>query len=666
MVSVKGLCYKNENTAQLLTTAQNETPSCVQLFGHESDFFIKAIQSGELDKFDIIDINIGCPMPKVTKNGDGSSLLKTPAQAFRLIEDVAKTGRTVTVKMRTGWDEKSVDAVNFAKGAQNAGAAAITVHGRTTKQLYGGKADWDIIGNVAAALSIPVVGNGDVKNQSEALEKMKNYKTAAVMIGRGALGNPSIFSEKHVRDEQKREKLCQTLLKHIDYMLEYFNEKYTVVNMRKHLGKKVFPDAKFYKEDNVEGVATAAVQIEGGDKNNDWYEWSMQKGRTKDGTNTLRANEHYKLYKEDLLLMKQLNIRAYRFGIEWARIEPKEGEYDSAAVQHYIDELILMKEYGIEPLLTLHHFSSPIWFMNLGGFENKENVRHFIKFTEFAVRNFGQYVKEYITINEPNVYAYMSYADGIFTPGVKSVKRAFKVMSNLACAHILAYNKIHEISRELGFNDVRVSFANHLAVFSPKNKYNPFNRTITKILESLFQTKLTKAVNTGKFSYPLKNTLKVKKGKYYDFNAINYYTRQTVKGFKPGAKEGEKYNDLGWEIYPQGIVTLAEKIYKKYPADIYITENGTCDAKDAFRSKYIYDHLKGLAMSPLPIKKYYYWTFMDNFEWAEGESARFGLVHCDYETQKRTPRDSAYFYKEIIENNGVTEDMHNKYVKTSK
>lgn len=230
MVSVKGLCYNNESTKELLQTALIEKPSCAQIFGSEAEFFVKALSMPQLNGFDLIDINMGCPMKKITKNGDGSALMKEPKKAAEIVEAVVKTGRTVTVKMRIGWDENSVNAIEFAKNLESAGASMVTVHGRTTAQGYTGSANWDIIGSVAAALKIPVIGNGDIKSRDDAIEKIKTYKTAGAMIGRGALGNPQIFNL-----EPKEKNTLETIQKHLLYMEKFFPPKYIVVNFRKHI-----------------------------------------------------------------------------------------------------------------------------------------------------------------------------------------------------------------------------------------------------------------------------------------------------------------------------------------------------------------------------------------------------------------------------------------------
>ncbi|MDR2305351.1 MAG: family 1 glycosylhydrolase, partial [Treponema sp.] len=151
------------------------------------------------------------------------------------------------------------------------------------------------------------------------------------------------------------------------------------------------------------------------------------------------------------------------------------------------------------------------------------------------------------------------------------------------------------------------------------------------------------------------------RGNYCDFLAVNYYTRSTVRGLADGTAPGAPVNDLGWEICPEGLIKCAEGMYRICPAPIYITENGTCDNSDAFRARYILEHLAEIAGSSLPVKRYYHWCFCDNFEWLEGESARFGIVEVDYETQRRTVKESGKMYSEIIGNRGVPEELYLRY-----
>lgn len=409
------------------------------------------------------------------------------------------------------------------------------------------------------------------------------------------------------------------------------------------------------------GAASSATQIEGGELDHSWNDWFSQ-GRIKDGSDPARAADHYARWREDTELMAELGISVCRFGIEWARICPEEDRVDEAALSHYREEILFMKELGIQPLMTIHHFTNPMWFERKGGFARAENSRYFLKLVEITVDALGDLVSEYITINEPNVFATESYYFGDWPPGASSFKEAVRVMNNLTACHIKAYELIHARRRAMGFTDTMVSFANSMRVFAPKNPKNPLHRFSACLTRRVFQGALTTAMTLGKFSWPLKNMAGVESGEYLDFIAINYYSRSTVTRLGDGVREGSPKNDLGWEIYPEGIVTCAREHYQVLPRPIWITENGTCDNRDAFRSRYIYDHLSALSASDLPVQRYYHWSFTDNFEWLEGESARFGLVHVDYETQQRTVKDSGRFYAGLIKEHGVTGELYRDHV----
>lgn len=406
------------------------------------------------------------------------------------------------------------------------------------------------------------------------------------------------------------------------------------------------------------GCATASAQIEGGETNHSWYDWSVQDGHIADHTNTIRANDHWRQYERDLRLLAGLGVREYRFSIEWSRIEPVEGKFDDDAIQRYRKEIELMLSLGIRPLLTLHHFSNPIWFEGKGAFRSPDCVAIFRRYVSYVVSALKDIVNEIVTINEPNVYAVNGYVFGIWPPGETSASACFQVMENLAKCHIAAYQDIHSLYAD---TKVHVGFANHYRIFISYDR-NPFHRLQASVMSKLFQDVLTEAMSTGTFHFPLRSSRGFRKGKYYDFIGINYYSRSAVHHFRADFLPGRPVNDLGWEIYPEGLAIIMQSLYKKYQAPIFITENGTCDAKDTFRAEFIYDHLKVIADSGLPVERYYYWTLMDNFEWAEGESAPFGLIAYNFNEGTPTLRRSGEFYQEIIRHHGVSQEMIDKYL----
>ena len=415
------------------------------------------------------------------------------------------------------------------------------------------------------------------------------------------------------------------------------------------------------KENLLLGAATAATQIEGGDENNNWARFARE-GKIYDKSTPVRACDHYRRFREDIDLMADMGIEIYRFGVEWSRIEPSEGVFDVDAINHYREEIEYMISRGIRPMLTLHHFTNPLWFEDMGGFTNKKSVDIYMRFAERMIDAVGDLVEDYITINEPNVYATNSLFYGTWPPERKSLSALVKAFSNMTACHIRAYEMIHRKRAEMGKAPTRVSFANHLRVFAPKNARNLWHKFSAKATAWLFQGAITRAMMTGKCAFPVRRAKGVKRGRYYDFVGINYYSRSTVSGISDGVREGCDKNDLGWEIYHEGLIELSSELGKKYGAPVFVTENGTCDNTDAFRPLFVYDQLKLISETDNPIERYYHWSFLDNFEWREGESARFGLVRVDYETQTRTVNDSGKLYKSIIENKGVTDDAYDTYV----
>lgn len=404
------------------------------------------------------------------------------------------------------------------------------------------------------------------------------------------------------------------------------------------------------------GVATAATQIEGGAHNHNWADWA-RRGRILDGSSPVRATDHWNRVADDTELLSDLGIKHYRMGLEWSRIEPTPGSFDEAAFAHYRFELMLLREAGIDPMLTLHHFNNPSWLEERGGFLNPGAIRFFLRFVSRVVRALGDLVDEYVTINEPNVYATYAYQYGLWPPGHQSARDVVAVSQNLAVAHIRAYQLIHSLQPA-----ARVGTAMHVRIFRPANRANPYHVASARALDYAFQGCMLRAVSRGQFRPPLTQPGDIRPGIYYDFQGVNYYSRSTVTGPADGTGTDVPINDLGWEIYPQGIVEVAARVNRRFPGPIYITENGTADAADAFRSRFIYDHLAAISRSALPIRRYYHWCLVDNWEWIEGEQARFGLIENDFETQTRTVRPSGRFYADVIANAGVTDEAYERYV----
>ena len=261
MINAKAVCYGDKNTFAMLETEAKEEDIVVQIFGAEPAFMGNAAERlSELNRFKVIDINMGCPVPKVVKNGEGSALMKTPKLAGKIVAQVKKQSKLpVTAKFRLGWDNSSLNAVEFAKIMEDSGADAIAVHGRSREQYYSGEANWDMIAEVKQAVRIPVIANGDVFSAKDAVDIIAHTKAEAVMIGRGAQGNPFIFEEFAHYEKTGAllntpiEERIKTIFNHYDKSIQYKGEDKSLREMRKHVGwylKGIYGSAKVRDEIN--------------------------------------------------------------------------------------------------------------------------------------------------------------------------------------------------------------------------------------------------------------------------------------------------------------------------------------------------------------------------------------------------------------------------------
>lgn len=271
MINAKALCYDDKNTKKMLNILDEEHPVAVQIFGSEPEFMGKAAQILNDYPNEILDINMGCPAPKVVKNGDGSALMRNPKLAGQVLDQVVKNSKKpVTLKIRKGWDDNSINALEIAKIAEDCGICAITIHGRTREQYYSGQADWDIIGEVKSQISIPVIGNGDVTSVEDAIRIKDHTGCDAIMIGRGAQGNPWIFKRidhymktGQLLDPPSKDEKIDMAIKHMDLAIKEHGEYVAVREMRKHIGwylKGMKHSARF--RDQINHMVTAKEVID--------------------------------------------------------------------------------------------------------------------------------------------------------------------------------------------------------------------------------------------------------------------------------------------------------------------------------------------------------------------------------------------------------------------
>jgi beta-glucosidase len=409
-------------------------------------------------------------------------------------------------------------------------------------------------------------------------------------------------------------------------------------------------------------VATAAHQIEGGNDQNDWWDWEQAPGKIRGGERSGAAADHWNRVASDTALIAALGARQYRFSVEWARIEPRPGEIDAAAVAHYRREVQGLVALGIEPFVTLHHFTLPRWVRALGGWEWPGAPEAFERFARVVYRDVAPGARDWVTINEPMVHLLGGYGSGQTPPGIADLKQIERPLVGLVRAHARAYRALHDEAARLD-RPVRVGIAHHLRVFDPASAYNPIEAYLAPKLDQAFNWSFGEACDTGRLAVSLPFVVSIAEDipearDTQDFIGVNYYTRDRVSlsassplWLKFNPTPGAQLNDLGWEIYPEGFYRVLRETARRFPGKpVLITENGLADATDSRRAEFIVQHLMQLeraAREGVPIESYCHWSLMDNFEWVEGFGPRFGLFEVDYATQRRTPRGSARVFMEL-------------------
>lgn len=403
---------------------------------------------------------------------------------------------------------------------------------------------------------------------------------------------------------------------------------------------KKFPQGFYF------GAATSSHQVEGGCIN-DWSMWEKNNAErlaseyTADNikaTSDLhkvadnpenyisgKAVDHYNRFEEDFDLAEQIGLNAYRFSIEWSRIEPEEGVWDEKEITHYKQVINALHRRNIEPFVTLWHWPLPLWLSEKRGIMNPRFENCFRRYAAKLAESFGEDVSFYITINEPEIYSLNGYMLGKWPPQKKGIISYYSAMKVLIKAHKSAYNTIKRINPEASIgpscnmtffesgggmiNDIAVKFAHYFW-----NRY-----FIEKI------------------------------GPELDFIGVNYYFHNRIR-YGLNRNFNEKVSDMGWELYPAGIRYILDKL-KAYKLSVYITENGLADEADAHRGWLIEETLKEIyrAMQDgADVRGYFHWSLLDNCEWDKGFRPKFGLISVDRKTMKRTLRGSADVYRDII------------------
>ena len=411
------------------------------------------------------------------------------------------------------------------------------------------------------------------------------------------------------------------------------------------------------------GAATSAHQVEGGNDRNDWWDWEQLPGKIRNGDRSGAACRHWERYEEDLDLLRSMGLGAYRFSLEWSRIEPEQGRYDEAAIDHYRKVLLACRARAITPMVTLHHFTNPRWFAALGGWEIEKNIPHFARFARLAGERYGDLVDLWITINEPEVLAFRAYDEGAWPPGVRDRSRALLVMANLLEAHGLASAALRQTDRVDADGDgvaARIGVAKHWALLEPLRRWFPLDRISASIQHRVFNVAVARALSGQAIDLsipgarPVRRRADALRGSS-DFLAVNYYTRWMVSFFgkEPRrARPGAEVSDLGWEVYPEGLERALVDC-APYRLPLYVAENGIADAADRFRPAFIRESLAAVDRARargVDVRGYFHWSLLDNFEWNDGFHGRFGLCEVDFKKADlpRIPRPSSKVLAEEI------------------
>lgn len=398
------------------------------------------------------------------------------------------------------------------------------------------------------------------------------------------------------------------------------------------------------------GTATAAHQVEGG-LHNQWTVWELENAKRlaaqapyqfddvsswprvraqavrPENYVSGRGVEHERRYEDDFSYLSEMSMNAFRFGIEWARVEPEEGVWDAAVIAHYRRYLRALKARGITPVVTLFHFTLPVWFSDKGGFEKRRNVRYFTRYAEKIIDELGGDMEWIITINEPTVYVGESYLQGSWPPQQTSKWRGVRVLGNLIAAHKQVYRLTMPRRR------LKVSMAHHVLHFYPGDdaRLSRWSAFWADYVANQYTIRRVR--------------------KQSDFLAINHYLSYRIFGYRAHNSEVLETSDLGWDLQPEKLYEVLTDLYERYRLPLFITENGLADAEDTHRQWWLTETLQAMHRAlkdDVKLIGYLHWSLLDNFEWDKGYWPRFGLVAVDRQTMERTLRPSGRWFGSVI------------------
>jgi beta-glucosidase len=449
--------------------------------------------------------------------------------------------------------------------------------------------------------------------------------------------------------------------------------------------KETAMDHKLFPKDFLWGAATSSYQIEGATQQDGrapsiWDQFCAEPGRIKDGSDGRHACEHYRLWKDDVRLMKELGLQAYRFSIAWPRVLPHgKGPLNEKGLQFYdrlVDELLAN---DIEPWVTLYHWDLPSALGDRGGWLNRDVAEHFAEYARIMVQRLGDRVKHWITHNEPWCVAVLGYRIGEHAPGIRDPRSSWQAAHHVLLSHGLAMQAMRSEASELiagitlNLNPAYPASASLIDQAAARDFDGSFNRWY---LDPVFRgtlpaDMLPKAESECgpkglDFIHP-RDLQTIQQP--MDFLGINYYSRAIVRGAEQHPEQlpitlhrnEQDLTDMNWEVAPEGLSALLERVHTDYqPHAIYVTENGAAYAdspgpdgriRDARRTKYLAQHFSAMQQAMeqgVPLRGYFLWSLFDNFEWAHGYEKRFGIIWVDYATQKRILKDSARWYSRVI------------------